>query len=1217
MDTKQLKTYAPEARKKFIEAVKAKARTYGLTAEKIEPVTAVSAKGGDVVMIGGVAFPKAVGEQRKQLVERIRRQGFDAFIESVAYTWFNRFVAIRFMEINGYLSHGYRVLSAANADKTMPEILENAVRVELPGVDKNEVARLKLDGNKDEELYRLLLIGQCNELSKAMPFLFESIKEGTELLLPDNLLHSDSLIRTLVAEILEEQWKQVEVIGWLYQFYISERKDEVIGKVVASEDIPAATQLFTPNWIVKYLVQNTLGRQWMAVYPDSPLKNEMEYYIEPGEQEPAVVAQLKAVTPESLNPEELTFLDPACGSGHILVEAYDLFKRIYLERGYHKREIPGLILSKNLFGLEIDDRAAQLASFALMMKAREDDRRFFEREDKIQPNIVCFEETGDLDASDLAKQVNLPKDDIAALLDLFKHAKTFGSLIRVPESVRVRLHSMNECLDMIKSNGDLIQRAAAESLLPLVRQAEMLARQYDFVVANPPYMGNKGMPSTLSQFARDNYPDSKSDLFAMFIERNGEFARKNGFFGLITMQSWMFLSSFEKLRANILARKTLLSMAHLGPRAFDTISGEVVSTTAFVNRNIAFAGYQGEYFRLIDYNSEVEKAEKHLEAIKNPACGWFYRACADDFKKIPGSPVAYWVEEVLYIAFESGKLKDVADAKQGIATSDNERFLRFWHEVSYDNACFDCKSSNESTQRSEKWYAYNKGGTFRRWYGNNDYVINWYRNGKELKIFVDEINKLRPGGRLKNQDYYFGENITYSALSSGPFSARHNPPGFLFDTKGSCIFPKSTTIDKLILFLNSNVAQECLNILCPTLDYSSIGINALPVIDIGADCAASVQIKIARSDWDAYETSWDFLDLPLLRKDYRGKTLAETYQKLSEHWRATTLEMQRLEEENNRIFIDAYGLQDELTPDVPLKEITLTCNPAYRYGGDATDEELETRLQTDTIKEFLSYAVGCAMGRYSLDLPGLVIASQGESLQDYSLKHNEALKWGVPTHENADPDDLLEATQKHSSFLPDWDGIIPLLERDWSFKDDMAQRFEEFLIATFAKEHLKANLRFVEDSLGKSVRDYFAKDFFADHMKRYKKRPIYWLFSSGKQRAFQCIVYLHRYHAGTLARMRTEYLVPLQSKITGRLEQIEMERKSAGSTAAEKRLDKERDLLIKQADELRAYDEKLRHYADMKIELDLDDGVKVNYGKFGDLLASVKDITGEKPNVEM
>ena len=710
MNRTKLKNYAPQARRDFIQAVTDRAAYFGLTANKVEPVTVK----GDSVLIGGMAFPRKVGEQRKRLEDRVRLHGFQQTMEALAYTWFNRLVAIRFMELHDYLENGeggasYRVLSNPDKDKPTPEILEKAELVTLEMLDKQKVIDLKLDGTKEVELYRLLLIAECNALNSAMPFLFERIDDETELVLPDNLLHSDSLIRKLVNEIDEEDWQEVEIIGWLYQFYISEKKDEVIGKVVASEDIPAATQLFTPNWIVKYLVQNTLGRQWLATYPQSALRQQMAYYIEPAEQTPEVQEQLKAITPTSLNPEEITLLDPACGSGHILVEAYDLFKAIYQERGYRAKDIPRLILQKNLFGLEIDDRAAQLAAFALMMKARADDRRIFASEAK--PNVLAIQESNGLDARDITAALNAPilkeklppseylleeieeaenplfnrktlgqkghvsQADVATLLELFEDAKTFGSLIQVPPKLAEKVLEIEQRLNDVLRHGDLTH-ASAYVLKPLLHQARFLASLYDAVVANPPYMGSKFYINDLKEFIAQNYADAKGDLCTCFIDRSFSFLKGCGRIGYITMQSWMFLSSFGDFRANLLKSHTIATMSHLGPHAFPQIGGEVVQVTAFTATNLAVHDYRGSFKRLIDGSSD-EKARQYLTS----QC---FTPKNDTFSKFPGKVFCSGVNDAVGTYFEKNSpLKSIGDTRQGMATTDNQRFLRYWHEVAH------------------------------------------------------------------------------------------------------------------------------------------------------------------------------------------------------------------------------------------------------------------------------------------------------------------------------------------------------------------------------------------------------------------------------------------------------------------------------------------------------------------------------------------------------
>ena len=1174
MNRNLLKTYAPQARRVFIQAVIDRAAKVGLTAKGADPV---SIKGG-VAIINGHPYPQNVAEQRDLLEQRVARQGFDQVMEAIAYTWFNRFVAIRFMELHGYLEHGYRVLSHPNAEeaKGLPEIVQHAENVNLPGLDQALVVDLKL-GNKDEPLYRMLLIAQCNALHATMPFLFERVNDETDLLLPENLLHTDSIVRKLVNAIPEEDWKEVEIIGWLYQFYISERKDEVIGKVVASEDIPAATQLFTPNWIVKYLLQNTLGRQWMATYPDSPLKSKMKYYIEPAEQAPEVKAQLKAITPESLDPEVLTLLDPACGSGHILVEAYELLKEIYLERGYRLRDIPMLILSKNLFGLEIDDRAAQLAAYALMMKARADDHSIFES--RVQPNILAIKGSKGMIAADITLALNakilscgestVSQGNIAILLDLFENGDTFGSLIQIPSNLAATMPKIEQRLKDVLKHGDLTH-APAHVIKSLLKQAQLLAGQYDVVIANPPYMGGKFYNSILKAFINKEYKNAKADLCTAFIERGLAFTNKKGLMGQITMHSWMFLSSFETFRAKLMQDRTMRCMAHLGPNAFPQIGGQVVQVTAFVVNPMPMLEYRGSYKRLIDGQSQEKEEQFHIAKT--------YTTNNEDFAMIPGSPVAYWTSERMRRCY-SGKvlLSEIAEPRQGMATSDNNRFLRRWAEVSWDSVNLGSRSCEDANASAKKWFPYNKGGEYRRWYGNNEYLINWKHNGDEVIAYAAELYG-SPTRTIKNIPFYFRPCATWSFVSSNFFGVRYSDPGFIFDVGGSCAFCNDETVLPIVTsYLCSSVAFALMQILNPTVNFQSGNVASLPwpkemfslaneMRSGGNEC-----ISIARSDWDSFETSWNFLALHVIQ--HKMATLLESQESADAEYLGRFTRMKELEEENNRLFIQAYGLQDELSPVVPDDQITL-------YSPNREED----------IKRLISYAIGCMQGRYSLDKPGLIYAHSG--------------------NEGFDP-------SQYTTFSADADGILPITDYPW-FPDDVGTRVVEFISVAWPKEHLEVNLTFVAESLGANkgeesrdtIRRYLAQSFFKDHLRTYKKRPIYWLFSSGKQRAFQCLVYLHRYNEGTLARMRTEYVIPLQGKIAARIDYLEGDIGKATSGAHRKKLEKERETLRKQQTELLSFDEKLRHFADKRIKLDLDDGVKVNYGKFGDLLADVNTVTG-------
>ena len=1198
MNTAQLKTYAPHARHDFIAAVTARAAKFGITAEHIEPII----EQGDVALIGDKAYPRSVAENRRKIEARIEQQGFDQVMEAMAYTWFNRFMAIRYMELHGYLDHGRRVLSHPEKRGAF-EILEACTEIELPGLDNERVVELKLDGSKDEELYRLLLLGQCHALHQAMPFLFEAIEDDTELLLPDNLTKTDSLIRHLVDDIPEDSWDDIEIVGWLYQFYISEKKDQVIGKVVKSEDIPAATQLFTPNWIVKYMVQNSLGAQWLATYPDSKLKEQMEYYIEPAEQTEEVQAQLKEITPTSLDPEELTLIDPACGSGHILVEAYELFKAIYLERGYRQRDVPQLILERNLFGLDIDERAAQLTGFALMMKGRADDRRLFDR--GVTLNVMALQDSTNFDADKVIEGANLDDHDLkpkhlTGIKNLFEHASTFGSLIQVPDDLEEKLPALGRLSKA--TSEDLFVSEALKRLELLVRQAELLAAQYDAVVANPPYMGNKFHDPSLKRYLRDNYKGYEKDLFSAFIRRNGNLTKRYGYSGFMTPMVWMFISTHENLRLSLLDDHTLESLVQLEYNA----SGAVrVPLCTFLARNGHIRGFEGSYIRLTEFGGDRNQGPRTLDAIRDPDCGWLYRAKPDEFKNIPGSPVAYWVSDATRRAFTTcPSLGGVADIRQGMATTDNVRFLRLWPEVSLRTISLTRDGKEAIAERPCSWFPYNKGGAFRKWFGNEEFIVDYAQDGA---VLLDLVRKKYPRISdpefvIKNRKYYFRPCTSWSDVTSSATSARYVEPGHIFDTVGPSAFSRTDDPAEIRFFLaliNSKVAAHIIPALNPTLHFNLENAKSLPAATSLVQNPTAWEgilrlIDVSRDDWDAYERSWDFQTSPLV------KALSESTPSLESSYAAwitenkeSIAEMKRLEEENNRLFIDAYGLANELTPDVPIEQITLTVNPAYRYGGKLDETEQWTRFRQDSMEELVSYAIGCILGRYSLYEPGLIYADSGNEDFDAS---------------------------KYTAFAADDDGIVPVTDTDW-FTDDACNRLIEFISVAWNNVHLEANLTFLAENLSprktessrETIRRYLYDKFFKAHLQTYKKRPIYWLFSSGKQKAFQCLVYLHRYNEGTLARMRTEYVIPLQGKMSSRIDQLDSDIAATSSTAHRKKLEKERDKLAKQRVELQEFDEKLRHYADQRINLDLDDGVKVNYGKFGDLLAEVKAVTGKKP----
>lgn len=1191
MNKSALKKYAPQARLDFITAVTRRAELLGLNPQspvKIE-------KQGEALLINGHAFPAAYGQMRTTLEARIREQGFAQVMEAMAYTWFNRLVAVRYMELHGFLDHGYRVLShPANKETghTQPEILDHIADLELPGLDKSVALELKLAGNKDEELYREVLLAQCHALHKAMPFLFESLDDATELLLPDGLLRTDSILGKLVTAIDEADWQDVEIIGWLYQFYISEKKDQVIGKVVKSEDIPAATQLFTPNWIVKYLVQNSLGRLWLMANPTSQLAAKWEYYIKPAEQTDEVNAQLDALIQAridedgaTLNPESLTLLDPACGSGHILVEAYDLLRDIYLERGYRRQDIPRLILEKNLYGLDIDDRAAQLSGFALLMKARADDRRLFGQ--PVVLNVLALQEAKAGSAKELHSALNAPQIDyaiVSQLVETFEQAKTFGSLIQVSEELGSALPELRRELEAVREGGDMLGRDAAETLLQLVAQAEVLAKQFDAVVANPPYMGNKYLNPNLKKHLKAEYKGYEKDLFSAFMIRDLALTKPAGQLGFMSPFVWMFISSYEELRRHFIEQNTLTTLVQLEYSGF---AEATVPICTFTLAKAHFDGFTGSYVRLSEFRGAEKQGPKTLEAIQNPDCGWFYTAKPDDFKKIPGSPVAYWVSEQEQELYTAGATLDsVAMPRKGMDTGENAEFLRMWWEVSYG----DCAFNSEDRQ----WYPYNKGGDFRRWYGNREHVVNWESNGAAIKA-RSSWPKKKP--TIRNSKFYFQEGFSWTTVSSGGFSARYCPPGALFDNGGCTLFADSRSeLFKYGALINSKVAQRYLDFLSPTLNFQPGDIGR--ILAIPFECPGSIErlIEIYRIDWDQFERSWDFGSHCLVTKSNGSPECRDSVERsfngvLAERDDAIEKAVS-LEQQLNEAVISAYGLSDEMSSSVERQYITLTGNSAYRYSADNTDSELLARVRSDTSSELVSYGIGCMMGRYSLDAPGLIYAHAG--------------------NEGFDPN-------RYTTFPADDDGIVPITDEAW-FDDDGANRIREFVRVVWGEDTEAENMAWLAESLGSkasesaddTIRRYLSKDFYKDHLQTYKKRPIYWLFSSGKHKAFEALVYLHRYNAGTLSRMRMEYVVPLQSRMQARIDNLEQDIQSSTSSAEQKRFQKKQDKFIKQLDELRRFDENLRHYADQRITLDLDDGVKVNYGKFGDLLAEVKAVTGKK-----
>lgn len=1158
MDTNALKKFAQSARNQLIDQVTARL---------------------DMVLAEGAAarreHPKAIAR-----LEAAAKSNRGQVIEQAAYRWFNRFTALRFMDVTGLTNP--RVVSPADG-AVRPEILAEAMAGNLPDRARPEIAEY-LNGTRpahdgQAEAYRLLLIHACNEWHSAMPYMFERAdmldraEDYTELLMPDDLLSPDSILARLRELMTEDACQDVEIIGWLYQFYISEKKDQVFAGLkknvkITAENIPAATQLFTPHWIVRYLVENSLGRLWLLNRPQSKLVAKMGYYIAPEGPE----TDFLKIT----RPEEIRICDPACGSGHMLTYAFDLLYEIYAEEGHDAAEIPGLILKHNLTGIEIDDRAGALAAFALAMKAsaKLGRRRFLRMEAK--PDIVVLQDVR-FTPAEMQEVVgvvgkDLFTDELGETLSQFEQAKNLGSLI-VP-----KLLDPAEALRAVQARdfgSDLLLKDLRDRVVGVLRMAEALRSKYHVAIANPPYMGAPGMNGELGGFVKAQYPDSKSDLFAVFMERSLGLCINRGLMAMINMQSWMFLSSYEKLRGRLLSDSMILSMAHLGERAFDSIGGAVVSTTAFVIENAHSANHAGAFFRLVNGRSEAEKEAQLREAIKNPNCGWFYRVSTEVFKKMPGSPIAFWLPSAATDSFAVyAAIGDSFDVRSGITTGDNGTYILNWTEIDVNLIVYGDSNLNQF------YSPHNKGGDYRKWYGNFENVLKYGHNNI---VKMEEL----PGFRHDGVQYFYRSMIGWGKISSEKSSFRYYPEGFSFNTAGLAIFNRDESEDcrySILGFLNSNVGEYFLKILNPTMNVSPGVVSKMPFNNTPTLSIVPQSINLAQSDWDAFETSRDFTTLPLLSPDHRRETMGATYADLRAHWQGMTDEMQRLEEENNRIFIDAYGLQDELTPEVPIDDITLTCNPAYRYGIKSAEEDREARLREDTVAEFLHYAVGCMFGRYSLDAPGLILANQGEGPKEYLAR--------VP----------------EPSFAPDRDNVIPVLDADW-FADDIVTRTRDFLRVTFGEAKFRENLSFIEAALGKELRKWFTKDFFDYHVRRYKKRPIYWMFSSPKG-SFNALIYMHRYRPDTVSVVLNQYLRELIHKLEVERARLEKLADDPNATqSARTKAQKDIGTVIKQISELTEWERDVVYpMAQQKIAIDLDDGVKRNYPLFAGALKPIKGL---------
>lgn len=1180
MNKSAIKNFAISARKKLIQDVAQKAYNIGVDENSIQPSENFS--DGYKVDVNGQAvyITNTENEQREKLISQINEKGYEQVIEEVAYTWFNRIIAIRFMEVNDYLPSGIRILSSEDKSKVEPDaIREVRTLIDEIGLDADTVYKYQ-DENDTDGLFKYIFKTQCNELNKIMPVMFDKINDYTELLLPDKLLAENSVVRNLVNDIDEEDFKeQVEIIGWMYQYYISEKKDQVFAdlkknKKITKENIPAATQLFTPDWIVKYMVENSLGRLWLEGHPDEELQSTWKYYLEEADQEPEVQVELDKIREESKNlrPEDITVLDPSMGSGHILVYAFDVLYQIYESTGYSEREIPRMILENNLYGLDIDDRAGQLAYFALMMKARSKYRRFFRdiERNPIELSVCSIQESNGLTKEDIEYFANGDerlKKDIEYLVDVSTDAKEYGSILEVNEvdfkGLENRLKEIEEDIVLISTNKNNI----LDKVPNLVKQGNIMSKKYDVCITNPPYMGSKGMSDTLLNYLKIDYPNSKSDLCSVFIERCVKYSKKNRYVSMITMHSWMFSGSYNKLRLNLIDNMSISSLIHLGTRAFDEIGGEVVQAVSWTMQNNR-ESKNGKYIRLIDYNSSTLK-EKEYKNIDNQ-----YICNQNIFKKIAGYIIGYWISRKVIDTFEtSDKLGSKAFPKQGLATADNDRFLRQWFEVESNRIGFSIENTNNIRKNSYKWFPHNKGGSFRRWYGNNEYIVNWENDGFEIKNFVDNKGKLR--SRPQNTDFYFKEGYTWSDLTTGLFGARKVNKGFIFDTTGPTMFISDIKFENYIFaYINTKVFQQFLDISCQGLHYSNGVIANLPskycndnyILDT-IKSIVKENINISKQDWDLFEISWDFKKHPII--EFKSNNIENSFNSWSEFTEKQFNQLKSNEEELNRIFIDIYGLQEELIPEVEDKDVTIR----------KADRDRD-------IKSFISYAVGCMLGRYSLDVDGLAYAG-GEFDES-----------------------------KYKTFKIDSDGIIPITDKEY-FKDDMVTKFVEFVKVVFGEETLEENLEYIADTecfkrkkgetARNTLRRYFLKGFIEDHIKIYQKRPIYWMFDSGKQNGFRALIYMHRYNEGTVAKVRTDYLHELQRKYEQEISSLDMIVNSDAYSAKEKAsAKKEKERVQKQIAECIDYDRVVAHVASQKISIDLDDGVKVNYGKFSDVLFKIK-----------
>lgn len=1196
MNKTSLKNFAIEARNVLMENTKKQLENLGITKNGVETANSM----GSQVEVAGHLYKKSSYDA---LIRKYNEVGYEELIEECAYTWFNRLTALAYLEINEYVEEKVVFSTTSKLD---PDIIDNYMDAEFfqnfHSELQNRIHDLK-DAHKTEEMYSLLIEGKCEELSNIMPFMFSKGGDYAELLFPKGLLLQNSILMKLREEISQSKDEDgvvpVELIGWLYQFYNSEKKDEVFeglkkNKKITKENIPAATQLFTPKWIVQYMVENSLGKLAVeSLGASETLKKTWKYYIESESDESS----------PKLNVEEIKILDPAMGSGHMLTYSFDVLFDIYEDLGWSKKDAVLSILKNNIYGLEIDDRAGQLASFAIMMKGREKFPRLFrvlerlEDEEKFNLNSLTIIESNSI-AEQTRKLIgDNSLNNLLKLISNFEDAKEYGSILKLDSLEKGSLEEELHKLEVAYKNLGQISLFAGtwsmeedlEVLRKLITQQENMTQKYDVVITNPPYMGSKGYSDILKKYIEKNYKDSKADLFAVFMEKDKEYCKNLGYISMVTMNSWMFLSSFETLRKNIIKEQQFISILHLGMEAFEAIIGKVVQTVAWVTKNkIANPNFKMEAVRLVDYY-DARRWEKEQQFF-NPQNR--YQSNQKDFEKIPGSPIAYWVSERVREIFEtSEKMLEIGDFKQGIATGDNDKFLREWFEIAHNEIGFGYKNISEFRESRKKYCSYNKGGFYRKWYGNQENVIKFDKKNYELL-------KLS-GNKLPSKEYYFKEGITWGKVSSALFSMRYSYEGEIFSDAGMKAFIKDEKGKYVLAFYNSKLIKSLMEIISPTINFEKGNIEKLPYAlpeekkkEKFINDLTDKNIQIAKQEWDSRETSWDFEKLSLIE----GNNLKESYEQYCEYWKEQFFAMHNNEEELNKIFIEIYGLEDEMDEKVELTDITLLKKEANIVNGELVFNKEEL------IKQFLSYAVGCIMGRYSIDKPGLIIANSDDIMKVENNKIVIESKDGEIRHEIENP-----------RFIPDAHGIVPVVRED-NFENDIVKRVIEFVKAVYGEDTLEENLNFIAEGLGKKssedakdvIRKYFIKDFYKDHLQRYKKRPIYWMMNSGKKDAFSTLIYLHRYEENSIGRVRADYLLPYQEILDNQRAYYERLSSDENTTPKDK---KDADKRLKELDselkELKDYANEVKHIADQKISLDLDDGVKVNYEKFGKILSKI------------